>query len=283
MSHYNRIQNAVDFIEENLSKPISLTDVSKAAFSSLSYFHRVFYFMTGYTVKEYIRRRRLSQAAYQLHCTKLSIIDIALNAGYETPESFTRAFKKHYGISPRSFRQTNQEQMLFDKLDVLGIYAKQQKSAVDFTLDLDYVLYKQVSVKGFQTHTTMEGGQQAIDICNFANKIMTSNSLGKHFDLNTTPIFGVYTNMSDENEFDYTIACLANACVKPSSKLVSHIIPTSQYAKFTLNRMDRIKEAWHYIYGCWFSQNDKYRTQGFDFEIYHADTVDIYIPMNSTP
>src|SRR5258708_3425874 len=109
MNHYSRLQNAVNFIEENLDNPISLIEVSKAAFSSLSYFHRVFYFMTGLTVKEYIRKRRLSRAAYQLHCTSLSITDIALNAGYETLESFTRSFKKHFDISPRTFRQTNQE------------------------------------------------------------------------------------------------------------------------------------------------------------------------------
>ena len=108
MNHYKRIQNAVNFIEENLSQPIRLKDISKAAFSSLSYFHRIFYFTTGFTVKEYIRKRRLSIAAYQLHCTHFSITDIALNAGYETLESFTRAFKKHYAVSPRAFRQKNQ-------------------------------------------------------------------------------------------------------------------------------------------------------------------------------
>lgn len=283
MDHYTRLQNAVNFIETNLDKHISLADVSKSAFSSLSYFHRVFYFMTGLTVKEYIRKRRFSRACYQLHCTNLSIIDISLNAGYETPESFTRAFKQYYGMSPRDFRKGNQEQPLFEKLDILEEYAFKQPSEMDFKLTLEYVLYKQVRIQGFQIHTTLEGGQQAIDICNFANTIMGSKKLEKYFDLSATPIFGIYTNMTDENEFDYTIGCLESSRIKPSAELVTHEIPTAQYAKFSLTRLDRIKEAWHYIYGCWFPQNDQYRAPGFDFEIYGPDTVDIYIPMLNIP
>lgn len=283
MNHYSRLQNAVNFIEENLDNPISLADVSKAAFSSLSYFHRVFYFMTGLTVKEYIRKRRLSRAAYQLHCTSLPITDIALNAGYESLESFTRSFKKHFNISPRTFRQTNKEHRLFEKLDILGKYAANQTLQLDFNLSLEYVLYKQSHIKGFQIHTTLESGQQAIDICNFANEIIGSKKLEKHFDLSATPIFGIYTNMTDENEFDYSICCLESSCINPSVNLKSHTIPTSQYAKFTLNRTDRIKEAWHYIYGSWFPKNNQYRAPGFDFEIYYSESVDIYIPMHTSP
>ena len=116
---------------------------------------------------------------------------------------------------------------------------------------------------------------------NFANQIIASGLLAKHFNLGATPMsFGVYTNMTDQNEFDYSIGCLRSACSQPSKNLIAHTLPGSRYAKFTLNRTDRIKEAWHYIYGYWFPQNDLYRTAGFDFEIYRADGVDIYIPMN---
>lgn len=283
MDHYARLQNAVNYIEDNLDHPINLSDVSKAAFSSLSYFHRVFYFMTGLTVKEYIRKRRLSKAAYQLHCTDDSITDIAFKAGYESLEAFTRAFKKHFATGPREFRKTNQEHLLFEKIDILKNYAQHDPLPLDFELTLEFVLYKETLVQGFQTHTTIEGDQQAIDICNFANEIMGKNQLAQYFDLSKTPIFGVYTNMTDENEFDYTIACVASSSIKSSDELVSHVIPTSSYAKFTLTRMDRIKEAWHYIYGRWFPQNNQFRAPGFDFEIYGRESVDIYIPMQSIP
>ena len=146
MSQDKRLQNAVNFIEENLDNPISLADVSKAAFSSLSYFHRIFYFTTGLTVKEYIRKRRLSHAAYQLRCTDLSVTEIALKAGYEAPETFTRAFKKHFGVNPRTFKQTNQEHPLLEKLDILGKYTIKQPKELDFNFNfnLQYVLYKEI-------------------------------------------------------------------------------------------------------------------------------------------
>jgi AraC family transcriptional regulator len=282
INYYARLQKAVDFIEANLGNPISLSDVSKVAFSSLSYFHRVFYFMTGLTVKEYIRRRRLAMAAYQLHCTKLAVTEIALSAGYETPESFARAFKKYFAVGPRAFRQTNQEHKLFEKINIFKKYTVEQPP-LDFKLDLEYVLYKETNIQGLQIHTTLDGGQQAIDICKFAGEVMANRKLEQYFDLKTTPVFGVYTNMTDESEFDYTIGCLENNNAESVKQLVSHIIPTSQYAKFTLNRMDRIKEAWHYIYGCWFPQVNQYRAPGFDFEIYYPDSVAIYIPMHTTP
>ena len=282
LNHYERIQNALDFIEDNLSSPINLTEVSKKAFSSLSYMHRVFYFMTGFTLKEYIRRRRLSKAAYALHCTKKAITDIALEACFETPESFSRAFKKHYGSSPRDFRQKNQEQTLFERLNILNTYAKQPKPALDFSLSSELVLYKETTVQGFQTHTTIENAQQTIDICNFADEVLASGKLAQYFDLSSSPIFGVYTNMTDESDFDYTIGALEKNCTTPSEKLVTHTLPSSSYARFTLDRMDRIKEAWHYIYGYWFPNNNEYRTEGFDFEIYKENSVDIYIPMNKS-
>lgn len=283
MEHYQRIQQAIDFIEEHLNETFTLRDVSRAAFSSLSYFHRVFYFMTGFTLKEYIRKRRLSTAAHQLLCTKTPISTIAFDAAYKTHESFTRAFKKQFGSSPRDFRKTQQEHPLFKPLDILAEYASATALKNDFELCLNFVAYKAAVIKGFQIQTTIENGQHASDICAFSNRIISSHLLEMHFDTSTTETFGVYTNMTDENEFDYTIGCLKTSCTSPSIELVSHTLPSSQYAKFTLSNTSKVKEAWHYIYGVWFPKNQAERTTGLDFETYQKDKVDIYIPMQKKP
>ena len=80
MKHFKRINNALEFIEENLYDEFTLNDISNAAFSSLSYMHRIFYQMTGFTMKEYIRQRRLAVAVSLLQSSKKSVLDIALIA-----------------------------------------------------------------------------------------------------------------------------------------------------------------------------------------------------------
>ena len=91
MDDYPRLSRSIDFIEENLTQDFTLEDVSKAAYSSLSHFHRIFAFMAGHTMKAYIRKRRLSAAGHELICTDRNVLDIALKYRYQTHETFTRA------------------------------------------------------------------------------------------------------------------------------------------------------------------------------------------------
>jgi len=283
MKHIQRIQNAIDFIEKNLDRDFTLPDVSKSAFSALSYMHRVFYQMTGFTMKDYVRQRRFAESVKRLRSSQYSVLDIALRAGFQSAESFSRAFKKHFSITPSECRCNEHEINVCQPLDVRNEFEFISPSHLDFEITLEAVSYHQQDILGFLTHTTLAHDQQVVDICRFANEVITSGKLASHFDLAATPVFGVYTNMNDENEFDYTIACLKSACVRPDLSMVEHSIFSSTYAKFTLNRSDRIKQAWHYIYGVWFPQIDRLRTQGYDFEIYYSDHTDIYIPMERVP
>ena len=75
--YFSRLERALQFIELNLNENISLQTVSKKAFSSLSHFHRIFFAMTGYSLKDYIRKRRLSNAALELITTQKKVIDLA--------------------------------------------------------------------------------------------------------------------------------------------------------------------------------------------------------------
>lgn len=280
MNHQKYIQKAINFIEDNLDQTFSLKDISNEAFKSLSYMHRIFYCMTGYTMKEYIRNRRLSDAAYQLRCSDSKITDIALRAGFKTHESFTRAFFKKYEISPRDFRKNRQEQVLFEPLNVELAKHNNQNRLSELNLEVEYVLYQETPVCGFQISTTLDNGQQAIDIPNFAGGLFSSGQLQKYFDLLYTPVFGVYTNMSENNNFNYLVGCLASCKKKKSEEMITHHIKDSKYARFRLRQNDLIKEAWQYIYGVWFLEQTQLRTKGFDFEIYYETHTDIYIPMN---
>lgn len=98
------IQNTVDGIEAKLSNPIELEQLAEEAGMSFWHFLRVFRSVVGETPKDYIRRRRLTHAAFALLEHKQNILEIALAAGFESHEAFTRAFKNQFNISPRNFR-----------------------------------------------------------------------------------------------------------------------------------------------------------------------------------
>ena len=94
------IQKAVDYIEEHITDELDYGEIAKQAMCSPYYFQKIFGIMCGFTVGEYIRNRRLALAGSELSKSNIKVIDAALKYGYETPESFTRAFVKFHGITP---------------------------------------------------------------------------------------------------------------------------------------------------------------------------------------
>ena len=92
------------FIEERLDQELSLEELAKLAHFSPYHFHRVFRALVGESVYEYIKRLRLESAATRLRITERSVLDIALESGYESHEGFTRAFRQRFGVSPSEFR-----------------------------------------------------------------------------------------------------------------------------------------------------------------------------------
>jgi len=94
------IQNAIEYIENNLTDELDINDIAEKACVSAFHFQRIFTVLCGFTVGEYIRNRRLSLAAEELSKANAKVIDVAIKYGYDSPDSFTRAFNKFYGISP---------------------------------------------------------------------------------------------------------------------------------------------------------------------------------------
>lgn len=94
------IQRALDYVEANILQPIDYEEVAKQAYSSNFHFQRIFSIMCGFTLGEYIRMRRLSMAGNELASCDIRVIDAALKYGYETPESFSRAFARFHGVLP---------------------------------------------------------------------------------------------------------------------------------------------------------------------------------------
>lgn len=99
------IQRALDYVETHLTEEIDYEAVAKQALSSAFHFQRMFGMLCGFSLGDYIRMRRLTLAAEELMCTERKVIDMAFQYGYDTPESFSRAFQRFHGISPTLARQ----------------------------------------------------------------------------------------------------------------------------------------------------------------------------------
>ncbi|TCL56157.1 AraC family transcriptional regulator [Hydrogenispora ethanolica] len=102
------MNDALRYIEENLAGEIDFNEVARRAYCSEYHFTRMFSFLAGITLSEYIRRRRLTLAAFELQCSDVKVIDVAVQYGYSSPDSFTRAFQSMHGITPSEARKNGQ-------------------------------------------------------------------------------------------------------------------------------------------------------------------------------
>lgn len=109
MNNKLRIQNSIDYIEIHLCDDIKLAEIARQSYFSEFHFNRLFKKATGTSVMEYVRERRLSEAATELTEANEKITDIALKYQFSSEESFSRAFKKRYGTSPRYYRNIQRE------------------------------------------------------------------------------------------------------------------------------------------------------------------------------
>lgn len=105
MTIYEQIQAAIEYIESNISENLNCEEVAWDCNMSLRSFYNYFWCVTGFSYKQYLIKRRLSRALKLLSEDKLQVIDIALESGYETHESFTRAFRKEFGVCPVDIRR----------------------------------------------------------------------------------------------------------------------------------------------------------------------------------
>ncbi|MFF2853729.1 GyrI-like domain-containing protein [Peribacillus sp. NPDC058002] len=104
MDLLKNMNGAINFIEENLTNEIDFKEVSRIAYCSEYHFKRMFSFLAGIPLSEYIRRRRLTLAAFELKDNNIKVIDIAIKYGYSSPDSFARAFQHLHGITPSEAR-----------------------------------------------------------------------------------------------------------------------------------------------------------------------------------
>ncbi|RIW28039.1 AraC family transcriptional regulator [Bacillus salacetis] len=116
MDSLRNMNKALAYIEEHLDGDVNLKEAAKYALCSEYHFQRMFSYLSGFTLTEYIRRRRLTCAAAELRDRDLRVIDAALKYGYQSPDAFTRAFKEYHGITPTEARDNGSPLKAFPKM-----------------------------------------------------------------------------------------------------------------------------------------------------------------------
>ena len=111
-----KMNKAIEYIERNLENEININSLKSITNCSYDHFQKVFYYISGITLSEYIRRRRLTLAAFDLQNTDMKVIDIALKYGYDSPTAFTRAFKNLHKMSPKEAKDSTKIYTAFSPL-----------------------------------------------------------------------------------------------------------------------------------------------------------------------
>ncbi len=107
MEWMQRFNQSIEYIEEHITEELDYEKVAQVAGCPSYYFQQMFLYMTNMTLREYIRRRRLSLAAVELQRDSGKVIDIAVKYRYESPTAFTRAFKSFHGVVPSALKTEN--------------------------------------------------------------------------------------------------------------------------------------------------------------------------------
>ena len=209
MEWLNSVRRSIDFIEKHLEDDISIGDVAKEVSISLYFLERGFSVMTGYSIGEYIRNRRLYQAAIDLQKTSNKIIDIAYKYCYDTPESFTKAFSRFHNATPKEARDGAKINVFLPLVININISGGKQ---------MDYKITPMFPIKliGFQRIFDMETSYEEIpkfwdEICEkYANNVYLGKEPFNPYEQaimdNCIGEYGVCIDDLGDGKFRYLIA-----------------------------------------------------------------------------
>ena len=137
----------IDYIEDHISDEISLDEMANAAGYSKYHLHRMFTGIVGLPLHQYIKRRQLTEAAKSLIFSEESIVQIALDAGYESQQAFIHAFKSMYKLPPQKFRMKHQFRPIQLKFEVSGNLTQLKGDRI---MDIEIIEKDELFLVGFK-------------------------------------------------------------------------------------------------------------------------------------
>lgn len=258
MEWIQSLNSAIDYIEEHLLTDLRCEDIAEHIYSSSFHFQRVFSLLTGMTVGEYIRHRRLSLSGQELIMSNEKVIDVALKYGYKTPESFTKAFSRFHGTTPNQARKEGSNLKSFNRL-VLKI-----KLEGGNIMDYKIVKREEYTVHAKTRYFTAENCSK--EIPKFWSEYFAD---GSH-----ETVCGVLGICEQEKEgckeFRYGIGCECRDNAEVANGFEKLTIPEYTWAVFKcVGPMPHsIQNMWERIYSEWLPQSEYELIPDYDIELY---------------
>lgn len=276
MDWLSKMNSAMEYIETHLSEDISYDEIAKIACCSTYHFQRMFSFITDVTLSEYIRRRRLTLAAFELQTSNVKVIDVALKYGYESPEAFSRAFKTLHGVMPSSVRGEGMALKAYPRMSFL--------ISIKGDMEMNYRIEQKESFTMFGVSTDINAtdGKPYNEIPEFWNKcipdgtvdrIRVTAGLGEN-----AQIHGALYNFR-EGVFSYMICYYVPEGGIPEEYEVLSV-PELTWAVFTTglypDGKGDVQSIWKRIWAEWFPTSNYEHAEGPEFEMTYYRGNDMY-------
>jgi len=292
LDYIDILQEILEYIDKNIREKLSVEILAERAGFSPYHFCRVFQWGVGFSIMEYVRKRRLAFAAADLGSGKL-IIDIAFDYGYETHTGFTKAFRNYFGCTPEDYRKQSSNEI--PKLPILS----RTKLYVDGGIVMEPKIIKRPAVKiaGFLIKTKTENGENLIKIPEFWQECMDDGTLKKlhnePFAKNHYEYGACFPENPENGEFEYIIGIEINEMMDVPKEYHVCSIPEATYAVFSSPPADdasfaaSIQGTWKYIFSEWFPDSGyEFMENGVDFELYDersksetGKVMDVFVPV----
>lgn len=226
MEWLQRLNEAVGYIEDNLDGEMDLAQVARIACCSPYHFQRMFSYIADVPLSEYIRRRRMTRAAFDLQNGDGKIIDIALRYGYDSPTAFNRAFQRIHGVAPSMAKQEGV---------VLKAYAPIQfQLSIKGDVEMNYKIVNKQEFRlvGKKQHYLGGVEESMAKIPAFWQEVYAEGLIPRLCTLMDQEPFGVLGAAVSVNgqDFDYYIAVATNG--KKPEELEEYRVPACSWAVF---------------------------------------------------
>ncbi len=275
-------------MEENLTGELDFDEIANRAYCSSFHFQRVFGILCGCSLGEYIRNRRLTLAGGELASSDIKVIDAAMKYGYDSPESFARAFARFHGISPSQAKQEGANLKSYSRLSV--------KLILDGGSIMDYRIEKKAAFRviGKKERFPSDMELAAKLVPEFWERCQNDGTIDKlcsYYEKDNAfgnVLFGIcYEGDANKKDYPYSVA-IASEKGEPAEGLTADIIPAHTWAVFKcVGAMPTaIQELWKRIYAEFFPAGEYKQCGSLDMEVYPAGDLnspeyvtEIWIPV----